>query len=147
MGQLKRVIVKVVQNELARDVLELSLAEPDGPPADLVKVEINEDGTESDEVEWICYDGSMQIIFDPASTPTGDPFGDPVGRYEKPAGLAIYPGRPIDEAAGPHVACNGYNGHCQSTRHEYQIIVTTHQGRMVVKDPYVIVVRQRPVVA
>jgi hypothetical protein len=146
MGQLKRVFVNVTQTGNAQDFLDLRLNDADGPSAEVVTLGISEDGAEADQVEWICNDGSMQILFDPAGTPVGDPFGDPMGRYEKPAGLPIDPPRPVNEAAGVHVAFNGFNGQVQRVSYKYQIIVTTDQGQVVIKDPYVIVARPRPIV-
>jgi hypothetical protein len=146
MGQLKRVFINIAQSGDAQDFLDLRLNDPDGPSAEVVNLGITEDGTDADEVEWICSDGAMQIFFDPASTSLGDPFGDPMGRYEKPAGLPIDPPRPINEAAGVQAPFNGFNGLVQRVSYKYQIVVTTDQGRVVIKDPYVIVVRPRPVV-
>jgi len=144
MGQIRQVFVNVAPNG-ASFKLELRYDNPNGPVTeDSLDLRITEDGSDQDTVNWVCTQGPMEVLFDPNGVGATDAFGDPAGRRQNPAGIPIQSGPPLNEAAGPHLQQNGFNGTIHFLPHKYTIKVN-YGGVNVVKDPYVMVSRPRPV--
>jgi hypothetical protein len=103
-----------------------------------IRLEIDDDGSNADEIEWICNDGSLEIRFSTqvssAAQGQSDPFGDLYGRYESAPALPTDSLQPILEAAG-----SSFTG----WRHKYHLIVTTPEGNVASLDPAIIVRRRR----
>jgi hypothetical protein len=131
MAERKIVRVEAVKNENGDFVLKLT---PDTP----LVLEVSGDGTDDDEPVWQCLNGHLEIRFDPRGvSDESDPFGDPMGRYEKPTSLNIEPGPPVREALDDKAA--------EERSYKYHLIVTTDDGRVASLDPDVVVRRRRPV--
>jgi len=137
---LHQIYVHVLNQNGERFLQLHGTADRSDPPITSVTLNINDDGTDTEEVQWICNDGDLELRFHPAQTP----FDDATGQYESPTSTWTSSLPPHPGAAGPPIPWNGTNGSHQIKLYKYSIIVTTADGYVVIKDPYVIARRKRP---